>query len=109
MFKKFFRKPVRLTYTEEMRDQDRLYEIEKEDRTTMERLHKSIVKEAIHKGFKGAAETINYNDNNGVITEVFRTQNDLEKERLTGDGLQIASCGYCHALINVLENEINNF
>lgn len=98
---------LKLTYTEEMKEQDRLYENEQEDRDVMERLHNNILGEAKRMGFTGVAEVINYNDWHGVNTELFHSQEDLEKERQTGDGLQIAICGYCRALIENLEEILN--
>lgn len=98
---------LKLTYTEEMKEQDRLYEDEQENSEIMERLHNSIVEEAKSKGFKGVADIINYNDEHGVSTELFHSQEDLEEERQRGNGLQIAICGYCGALIKNLEEILN--
>jgi uncharacterized membrane protein len=93
-----------LTYTSEMKEQDKLWESENESLIVMKRLQKEIIAEAVSKGFKGIVDT--YTLANEVITEVFDSLEDLEKERETGNGYQIATCGYCKSLIEILEEQI---
>lgn len=46
----------KLTYTKEMEKQDKLWQEEKENLNTMEKLYNQIIEEAKNKGFKSASE-----------------------------------------------------
>lgn len=97
-----------ITYTDEMIEQDNLVKTNQEDHNTMERLHKSIVDQAIKEGFTGFAEVINYASDGFTETEVFASEADRDEERETGNGLQTGVYTTCYSLIRALtidENE----
>lgn len=91
-----------ITYTEEMIEQDNLVNTNKEDHVVMERLHKSIVDQAIKEGFPGFAEVINYDSDGFTETEVFASEADRNEERETGNGLQTGVYTSCNGLIRAL-------
>lgn len=91
-----------ITYTEEMIEQDNLVPTDQEDHEVMERLHQSIVDQAIKEGFEGFAEVINYANDGFTETEVFASEADRNEERETGNGLQTGVYTTCYSLIRAL-------
>lgn len=91
-----------ITYTDEMIEQDSLVETDQEDHVVMERLHKSIVDQAIKEGFTGFAEVINYASDGFTETEIFASEVDRDEEREMGNGLQTGVYTTCYSLIRAL-------
>lgn len=93
---------IKLTYTEEMKKQDKLWQTESEDLELMDKLYNQIVKEAKGKGFKGVVEI--YEANGEMVSEVYESK---EEQRLVEDGkLDLHGenmSGYCKPLIEKIE------
>lgn len=102
MLKNLFRK--KLTYTNEMKEQDLLWENEAEDFEVMEKLFHQIVNEAKEKGFKGYV--LVYKTDIEVLAEVFESKDQYEKaiEGLFND---YESTSKCKTLIEILEKHLN--
>lgn len=94
-------KIIKLTYTDEMKEQDLLWQTENEDLDVMERLYKGIIKEAQQKGFKGHYEI--YKCNGECICEIYK---DIEQYNNNEDSDIIV--GYCKPLIEDLEALLNS-
>lgn len=93
----------KLTYTKEMKKQDKLWESENEDLYIMEKLMNEIIEEAKTKGFTGT--TIIYDGKKEKITEVFENKEQLKSARL--GKFESLGFGYCKPLINYLEEILN--
>ena len=98
------KKATKLTYTKEMKEQDKLWKLEKEDSNLMEKLFHQIVNEAKGKGFTGYCSI--YQTNNECICEVFHNKEEYEKASLSGESIYY-SFGFCKAIIEELEKRIN--
>ena len=97
------KKIIKLTYTKEMEEIDKLWEKEEEDARVMERLFKEIVKEAKEKGFTGYCDI--YQGSGEAICEVFDTE---EEYKLSLDNAgETLMFGYCKPLIEILEKYLN--
>ena len=95
---------IKLTYTERMQEQDKLWDGEKEDLYIMETLMNEIIEEAKTKGFTGNA--IIYDGEKEKITEIFENKKQLELARL--GKIDSFGFGYCKPLINRVEEMLNN-
>lgn len=95
----------RLNYTQEMKEQDKLWESEREDLEVMERLYNEIISEAKSKGFKGIARI--YNGTTEKLIEIFETKEEMLKAD-NGEVIAQQTFGYCKPLIEELEILINN-
>lgn len=87
-----------LNYTDEMRQQDKLWETEEEDLDKMIELYKQIMNEAVNKGFKGKYEL--YICRNEAIATVWENSERIIEE-------EVESFGFCRPLISHLEWELN--
>ena len=94
---------IKLTYTKEMEEQDRLWETEEEDTVVMERLFKEIVKEAKEKGFTGYCDI--YQGPGEAICEIFTTEEEYELSLVEMQDTFMV--GYCKPLIEGLEKYLN--
>lgn len=93
---------IKLTYTDEMKEQDVLWITEEENFEAMKKLYQQIIKEATEKGFNGSYQIYEMNE---VVIEIY--ENEQEKKECE-DGSQVASMyGYCKALIGHLEFILN--
>jgi len=101
MLKRLFRK--KLSYTNEMKEQDLLWENEGEDFDVVEKLFHQIVSEAKEKGFKG--HVLIYKTDIEVLAEVFESKDQYEKAI---DGLfdDYESTSKCKTLIELLEKQL---
>lgn len=95
---------VRLTYTDQMKEQDIAWDLAEENLESMKQLHESILNEARILGWNGYAITYTYEYPNDpeTITEIYKSERDWR------DGKEpleiIAPCKY---LIKELENLLN--
>lgn len=94
----------KLTYTEEMKKQDLLWETEDEDRTIMESLYKEIITEAKEKGFKG--KCVISHSMSECNCEVYESEEEYELLTRTEEYTKW-NFGNCTSLIEYLENIIN--
>ena len=94
---------IKLSYTDEMKKQDKLWEYEVEDTTIMEKLFHDIVNEAKEKGFKGYCDI--YQGPGECICEIFEDKKEYEKLRESGEETEMV--GFCKPLIERLEARIN--
>ena len=88
-----------------MEEQDKLWQEEKENLNTMEKLYNQIIAEAKNKGFKGVSEI--YDGENEKCIDIFENQ---EQKELCKQGSLMAeweTFGYCKPLITYLEKIIN--
>ena len=83
---------VNLTYTEEMKEQDRLWETEQEDVKVMSRLYNQIIAEAKEKGFKGRCEYVEWGRE--MTCSIYENEDDDEA---------YAIVGFCKPLISRLK------
>lgn len=97
------KKVIELTYTEEMKKQDKLWKAEKEDSNLMEKLFHQIANEAKEKGFTGYCSI--YQADNECICEIFHNKEEYKKASLSGEAVY-HSFGFCKALIEELEKRI---
>lgn len=96
---------LKLTYTEEMKKQDELWQSESEDLDVMNKLYNEIIKEAKQKGFRGV--TYIYSVNKEMLCQIFN--NEEEKEQADfGTYNDFDEVGYCKPLIGKLEEMLNN-
>ncbi len=91
---------MKLTYTEEMKQQDELWKIENEDFDVMEKLFYNIMEEAKQKGFNGCYKI--YQASNECVCEVYANEEEAEKCR-NGEIDTEFMFGYCEPLIEHLE------
>lgn len=91
---------VQLNYTEEMKEQDLLWESQNEDSLKMQELFEAIISEANKKGLKEVCYV--YNLENECICNIYNSQDDIDtgKEPLYEHAL-------CKNLIKSLETLIN--
>lgn len=101
---KKFKKPITLTYTDEMKLNDKLWEIEQEDRKLMAQLYEQIITEARNKGFK--CTYIIYDGNEEKIVEIFKNEEEQELCQL-GILNSYNLFGYCKPLIQYIEQCLN--
>lgn len=94
---------VKLTYTDEMKEQDKLWENEEENTTVMERLFNEIVEEAIGKGFTGYC--VIYQGPEECICEVFDSKEQYIELQDSSDYRDMY--GFCKPLIKDLEERLN--
>lgn len=100
---------IKLTYTDEMKKQDELWQTEKEDLNTMKKLYNDIIDEAKNNGFQGNVIFHVFNDE--AVFEIFESKK--EEEMVSSGELDLNGenmGGYCKPLIEKLErilNEIN--
>lgn len=92
---------VKLDYTSEMKQQDELWENEKENLDTMEKLFKEIIEQAKCFGFKGVY--VIYQANNECICEIYDDEEEYER-CCNGDDDTGFIFGYCKPLIKCLED-----
>lgn len=85
----------KLTYTDEMRKQDELWETEEENIELMEQLQRQVIYEAKAKGWKGSA--VFWKGGNESIVDI--AENEEEHQH----GNKVESFGYCKSLINKIE------
>lgn len=97
------KKEIKLTYTEVMKEQDKLWEGEIEDRNLMESLFNQIIKEAKTKGFTGYCKV--YQGPGECICEVFDSEEEFNKLFHTDEERDML--GFCKALISNLEERLN--
>lgn len=95
---------IKLTYTEEMKEQDRLWQNEEENLETMKKLYLEIIAEAKEKGFEGVVDI--YDVSGEMLCEIFKNEEELRLARL-GEYEDFDSVGYCKPLIEHLEEIIN--
>ena len=102
MLKKLFKK--NLSYTNEMKKQDLLWESESEDFEVIEKLFYQIVNEAKEQGFKG--HVLVYKTDIEVLAEVYESEEQYKKAI---DGLynDYESTSKCKTLIELLEKQLN--
>lgn len=93
---------IKLTYTDEMKEQDALWEKENEDVQVMERLYKEIIKEAREKGFKGYEVIYEYNGE--CVCEIYENVEQYNDNDNDSDFM----AGYCKPLIEYLEAVLNH-
>lgn len=95
---------VRLTYTDKMKEQDLLYDAEKEDRELMVKLHESILNEARTLGWTGYAITYTYDNPDApeTMTELYKSERDWKDGNEPHEIL-----APCRLLIKELENLLN--
>jgi len=88
---------IKLTYTNEMKIQDVLWEDEREDLSVMERLQRTLVDDAIRQGWTGYAN-IYIACKNEVIAELYKDKESDEDVKYSSN---------CIRLIKNLENTNN--
>lgn len=96
---------MKLTYTEEMKEQDELWKSENEDLVLMKKLQKDIETEAKQKGFTG--KIICYEVDKEIVSEVYESAEELA---LVQNGLlevDSNTFGYCKELIGIIEDIMN--
>lgn len=94
---------VKLSYTEEMKEQDKLWINEEENTTIMEKLFHQIVNEAKEKGFTGYCDI--YQGPGECICEVFENKKEFKQ---TLDTMESGTMfGFCKPLVEELEKKIN--
>lgn len=94
---------IKLNYTDEMKEMDKLWENEEEDTTIMERLFNEIVEEAKEKGFDGVVDI--YQGPREAIADVYNSQEEMASAQLSG--IETTCYGYCKPLIEHLEERIS--
>lgn len=102
--KHIFKKPITLTYTDEMKQNDELWKTEQEDRNLMAKLYEQIINEAKSKGFK-----CTYKIYNGPSEEIIEVFEGKEEQKLCELGILTSNnmFGYCKALIQYIECCLN--
>lgn len=93
---------IKLTYTKEMQEQDKLWNEDSEDYDIMEKLYNDIIAEARQKGFNGVVDIYR---NYEVVAGIFESEEEKEKLRENDDYITMA--GYCKPLIKALEDILN--
>lgn len=93
-------KNVTLTYTDEMKEQDALWENEQEDLDIMESLFHELVNEAKENGYTGIARI--YRKPDETICELFQSEDELTVSDLTDR--EVEMYGYCKPLLHRLED-----
>lgn len=93
-------KNVTLTYTDEMKTQDALWENEQEDSDIMERLFQDIVNEAKANGYTGIANI--YQRRSEALCELYDDENHQVAVLTTGANADIYD--HCQSLIERLED-----
>lgn len=96
---------MKLTYTEEMKEQDELWERKNEDLVLMKKLQKDIEIEAKQKGFTG--EVICYEVDKEIISEVYKSAEELALVQYGKLVLFNNVCGHCESLIRIIEKIMN--
>lgn len=96
---------IKITYTEEMQENDRLWQEEKEDIELMLKLYGEIYNEAKEKGFTQLVEI--YDAGNEGIVDVYLDEEDMELCRL-GTNEPAGSFGYCKPFIEYIESILNS-
>lgn len=95
---------MKLTYTEEMKKQDKLWQSQNEDFVVMEKLYNEIIDEAKGKGFKGV--TYIYSVGSEMLCQIFNNEEEKKLADL-GSYNDYDEVGYCKPLIEKLEDMIN--
>lgn len=93
---------MQLTYTEEMKKQDALWEKEQENVDAMISLYEEIMEEAEKLGYNGIYDT--YIVSGEAVIELFENEDEKESYNLSGESNDHLF-GYCKPLIRTL-NEI---
>lgn len=88
----------KLTYTDEMKKQDKLWDTESEDVNVMEQLQKQIIDEAKAKGWKGVA--VFWQGINQSIVDIANSQEEYENDS------GIESHGNCRSVIARIEADM---
>ena len=93
---------LRIPYTIEMQEQDRLHSDAEEDREIMTKLHSSIIDQAKSQGFKGTTESelFTLSGDNEFLTTVFKSLE--EKELVSLGDVEPRTTGTCRGLIMYL-------
>lgn len=96
---------IKLAYTDEMKQQDSLWLVNRESLPTMKRLQKQIILNAIEFGFEGFAKVsvVNIGRKKEVQTEI--AYNFAEHQQT---GVSEGSYGHCKTIIKMFENQMNN-
>lgn len=94
---------IKLTYTEEMRKNDEIWKVEKEDVELMKRLYEEIYQEALSKGFNQLIFIYDYN--NEALVEVYLDEEDKELCELGVN--EPESFGFCKSFIRYIEDVLN--
>jgi hypothetical protein len=94
----------KLTYTDEMKAQDKLWEIQNEDFGVMEKLYNQIITEAKIKGFNGV--TYIYSVGSEMLCQIFNSEEEKELADI-GTYSDFDEVGYCKPLIEKLEAILN--
>ena len=92
---------IKLTYTEEMRNQDLLWETESEDTKVMEKLFEKIISEAKEKGLKEYCYI--WQGDKECLCNVYESEEDWDN----GKEPIVEGVGYCKPLIKYLEDMLN--
>ena len=95
---------LKLTYTDEMILQDKLWKTQSEDLDVMENLYGQIIAEAKEKGFNGVAYI--YSVGSEMLCQIFNSEKEKEQADL-GVFSNFDEVGYCKVLIEALEKKIN--
>lgn len=94
---------IKLTYTDEMKEQDLLWETEQENFETMKKLYIQIMNEGKAMGFTGVYSIYVIDE---AVIEIY--ENEAEKEKCSEGKAEIESIfGYCKPLIHYLESVLN--
>ena len=94
---------IKLTYTEEMKEQDNLWNEGNEDFNIMARLYNEIIEEAKTKGFNGYACI--YDGGQEKLCTIYKNEEEQELAKL--GKVEVEDVGYCKPLIHKLENILN--
>lgn len=94
---------IKLTYTDEMKKQDKLWSESNEDLDVMEKLYREIEEEAKQKGFNGIAYI--YDGESEKLCTIYESKEQEELARL--GKVEVEDFGYCKPLILYLETLLN--
>lgn len=92
--------PLNLTYTQEMEEQDKLWENEAEDLEIMEELQIDIIAQAKRNGWDGYFITFDWG--NEVITEVYDSLEEFKDVQLGKVEVEDNIAGNCRGVIWLL-------
>lgn len=93
---------IKLTYSNDMQEQDLLWKTEEENFDVMKELYLQVMKEAKEKGFNGIHHIYEHNE---AIIEIY--ENETEKKKCENGEQEASMFGYCKALISHLEYILN--
>lgn len=92
----------KITYTNKMKEQDKLWEDSKEDTLVMEELFNQIYAEAKSLGYDGIINI--YQGPGEAIAEVYSNKEEREEAEL--NGLDVPIFGFCKPLIKHIEDRL---